>query len=182
MPSPNGKLEDVDGRPALRFERTLAQEPERVWRALTDPGEQEAWHPMPARFEGGEGGRATFVEHDAIGPIGDGRITAYEPPRLLGYTWGVDGEGEPDHLLWELRPHDQGTLLVLVHTFDDRLKAARDGAGWHVCLDSLDASLGGPEAAGPDADGRTPWQRLNGDYQERFGISAEEATPPPSRA
>jgi hypothetical protein len=73
-------------------------------------------------------------------------------------------------------------LLILVHTFDDRLKAARDGAGWHVCLDALAAELDGePDPPGSDPDAPGPWTSLNTAYQERFGISAEEATPPPSR-
>jgi hypothetical protein len=36
-----------------------------------------------------------------------------------------------------------GTPLVLTHTFDDRLKSARDAAGWHLCLDALELSIDG---------------------------------------
>jgi len=38
------------------------------------------------------------------------------------HTWGED------ELRWELRPHEDGCVLVLTHTFDDRFKAARDAA------------------------------------------------------
>lgn len=54
-----------------------------------------------------------------------------------------------------------GCLLILIHRFDDRLKAARDGAGWHVCPDSLASALDGaidPPAHGPDI--RVPGKRL----------------------
>jgi hypothetical protein len=35
MPEKHATLEEVDGRPALRFERALPHPPERVWKALT---------------------------------------------------------------------------------------------------------------------------------------------------
>lgn len=35
----DGTLETIDGRPALRFERTLAHSVERVWRAISDPAD-----------------------------------------------------------------------------------------------------------------------------------------------
>jgi uncharacterized protein YndB with AHSA1/START domain len=181
MPAADAKLEEVDGRPALRFERVLPHPPQRVWRALTEPEEMFAWHPTPARFEPRPGGR---VEWDPKGHVPDmetGEVTDYDPPRTLGYTWGVEEGQAPDHLRWELRPHDGGCLLVLVHSFSDRFKAARDGAGWHLCLDSLADSLGQGEGAGAPSSDSGRWQALNARYQERFGISPEQATPPPSR-
>jgi hypothetical protein len=103
----------------------------------------------------------------------DGEVLAYEPPRLLAYTWGED------ELRFELRPHDAGCVLRLTHSFDDRFKAARDAAGWHVCLDNLADSLAAvsqpPEAPRLAGD----WKGLNSDYERRFGISPEQATPPP---
>ena len=44
----DGTLETIDGRPALRFERTLAHSVERVWRAISDPAELERWFPAAA--------------------------------------------------------------------------------------------------------------------------------------
>lgn len=182
MPAADATLEERDGRPALRFERAFHHPPERVWRALTEPEEESAWHPTPARFEPRVGGRVEYVESSYAAFGQPGEVTDWEPPRLLGYTWGKEEGQGPDHLCWELRPHDDGCLLILVHRFDDRLKAARDGAGWHVCLDSLASALDAapdPPAHDPDIPG--PWETLNDEYQERFGISAEEATPPPQR-
>lgn len=179
MATADAILEERDGKPALRFERLLAHPPERVWRALADPSEEAAWHPTPARFEPRVGGRVEYVAGGHVEGMADGEVTDFEPPRLLGYTWGADGE-EANHLLFELRPHDAGSLLILVHSFEDRFKAARDGAGWHVCLDALASSLdGAPEPPGGDPDAPGPWTELNASYQEKFGISPDEATPPP---
>jgi uncharacterized protein YndB with AHSA1/START domain len=174
-------LEDTDGRPALRFERLLEHPPERVWESLTDPEKQAAWHPTPARIEAAVGGRVEYLEGGSARGMSDGEVTEYDPPRLLAYSWGSAENDNADQLRWELRPHDDGCLLVLVHSFDDRLKAARDGAGWHLCLDSLAQDLDGGSPGGVPDGSEPSWAQLNGVYQERFGISPEEATPPPPR-
>jgi hypothetical protein len=109
----------------------------------------------------------------------DGEVTYYDPPRLLGYTWNADGS-ESNHLRFEIRPHEGGCVLILTHTFEDRLKAARDGAGWHLCLAALAESLEDTSVSGealPRSSGE--WPALNRAYQQKFGISTEEATPPP---
>lgn len=178
MPKADAILQDRDGRPALRFERLLPHSPERVWEALTSPGELPAWHPSPFELEPRVGGAVTYPKGEEGPDMPSGEVTAYDPPRLLGYTWGEDD------LLWELRPHDGGCLLTLTHSFDDRLKAARDAAGWDLCLAALSTSLeGGDFPRETIDDERLPqgWSELNSAYQERFGISPDEATPPPPR-
>jgi uncharacterized protein YndB with AHSA1/START domain len=163
MPQPNGVLEEVNSRPALHFERFLPHSPERDWRTLTDPQKQVAWHPTPARFEPKPGGRVHFVEGGDVPDMPDGVVTDFEPRRVLGYTWGEKGAGA-DHLRWELRPHNCGCLLILVQSFEDRLKAARDGAGWHICHDALAVDLDGHKGASDsDPQAASPWQELNGE-------------------
>jgi uncharacterized protein YndB with AHSA1/START domain len=176
-------LQDDQGRAVLRFERLLHHSPELVWRALTDDDEQFRWHPTPASFEPAAGGAVSWLAGGDVPDMAPGEVIEYDPPRALAHTWG------DDRLRWELRPHDEGCLLVLTHTFDDRFKAARDAAGWHLCLDALSAELDGgatelgrtferrrdggatPEGEGP------PWRDLNSAYEERFGIPAEKAPP-----
>ena len=168
------KLEERDGKPALRFERVLRHPPERVWDALTDPDRQFGWHRKPAAIELEVGGRVEYLEGGFAGP-GTGEVTAVEPPRLLAYTWvGQD----PDHLLWELRPHDEGCLLTLIHTFSERNSAANFGAGWHICLDSLPAALDGSSERPPAGQGQPRWQQLNAGYERGFGIEPARAVNP----
>jgi uncharacterized protein YndB with AHSA1/START domain len=167
---PDAILQDRDGRSVLRFERVLRHPPERVWRALTETDELRRWHPSPFALEAAEGGSVRFLPPDGDA-FGTGEVTEYDPPRVLAHTWGED------RLRWELRPHDDGCLLVLEHVFDDHFKAARDAAGWHVCLDALAAALDGA----PQNPAGGDWQGLNREYEARFGIPPEKATPPPGR-
>jgi predicted 3-demethylubiquinone-9 3-methyltransferase (glyoxalase superfamily)/uncharacterized protein YndB with AHSA1/START domain len=168
-------LEDHEGRTVLRFERRLGHPPERVWAALTELDDLRHWHPSPFELERRPGGTIHFLPPEG-GAFGDGRVAAYERPRLLVYSWGED------ELRWELEPRDGGTLLTLTHTFDDHLKAARDAAGWELCLTALGDVLSG--ARGPSPTGERAilgdWDELNRAYQDRFGIAAERATPPPN--
>jgi uncharacterized protein YndB with AHSA1/START domain len=163
-----------EGKAVLRFERRLRHSPERVWAALTERGELDGWHPTPFELRGEE--IVYPGEHDP--PMRPGRVLACEPPRLLAHTWGED------ELHWKLQETDDGCLLELEHVFEDRFKAARDGAGWHLCLLTLRGRLDGAAAPRPGegmVDQRLPdrWAELNQEYQQRFGISPEQATPVP---
>jgi uncharacterized protein YndB with AHSA1/START domain len=46
----DGTLETIDGRPALRFDRTLPHSVERVWRAISEPTELQRWFPAAAEW------------------------------------------------------------------------------------------------------------------------------------
>ena len=131
--------ESIDARPALRFERRLAHPAAAVWAAITEPAQLVHWFPTQVSGEMHGGGHLTFTfqEHDL--PPMQGDVTDFDPPRSLAFWWGED------HLHFELRPAEGGAqtdlrFTVLLGTED---KAARDGAGWHVCLDGLAATLDG---------------------------------------
>jgi uncharacterized protein YndB with AHSA1/START domain len=168
-------LQDQEGRSILRFERTFRHPPERVWKALTDPGEHRSWHPTPFELEPVVGGKVNYLAGGDVPEMPPGEVTEYDPPHVLAHTW------DDDLLRWQLRAHDDGCVLVLTHTFDDHFKAARDAAGWHVCLDALSATLDGEGPPHGEDGERLPsgWRELNTVYEERFGIPPEKATPPP---
>lgn len=151
----------------LRFERTLSAPLERVWQALTEEEDLATWFPVAieGRFEKGE--KLTMVFRQDEGPPLDGEVLACDEPRLLAIRWGEE------ILRFELAPVDGGRChLVFVNTFDDGGKAARDSAGWHLCLDALEARLLGREPA-PMAD---RWDDVYGDYVRRLG--PQHATAP----
>lgn len=124
-------------RPVLRFERHLDRPVEAVWRAVTDPEEMRAW--FPTRIVVDEwriGAEIThhFDEHD-IDPL-PGTVLEWDPPRRVRFTWGTDTIG------FELAPApDGGTVFVLTEELGASI-AARNAAGWEVCLDHLERGTG----------------------------------------
>ncbi len=124
--------QSVDGRPALRIERHLGHSIDRVWRAVTEPGELARWFvvdEVPWTPYQGE----TF---EAAGERG--HITALEPPRLLAWTWG------PERYSFELEADGEGCRLVFTHVFNPDLGPGwQHAAGWEAYFDRLDAHLAG---------------------------------------
>jgi hypothetical protein len=57
-------------------------------------------------------------------------MIGYQPLSSMELRWGTD------IVRLELRPIGEGTELTLLDTLDEHGKAARDGAGWHGCLDA----------------------------------------------
>lgn len=163
----NGTLHAGAERFVLRFERRLAHPPEKVWKALTDPAELSHWFPQDVEADLRPGGKMRFAFRGGQGPPFDGEVIDFDPPRVFSYLWGTDV------LRWELRPDGDGCLLVFTDIIDEQGKAARDGAGWHVCLEMLDARLGGGEP--PPAD---RWQQVHPGYVDRFGPEAATIGPP----
>jgi len=123
----NGHLVDVDGRPALQFERTLPHPVARVWRAVTEPAELAQWFVGPVSWTPALG--ETFAVAGATV-----EITALDPPRVLAWTWGAES------YRFELRDAPEGCRLRFTHVFDAAHgPAAQHAAGWETYLDRLDA-------------------------------------------
>lgn len=167
-------LDTVNGQPTLRFERRLPHRPEKVWRAITDPAELAHWFPQDLEGTFAPGATLRFVFRGEP-PVLDGKIIEdftgevleIDPPRVLAYSWGGD------ILRWTLTPDGDGCLLTFTDTLGDLGKAARDGAGWHVCLDALEAQLAGTAAPAGDR-----WKGLYENYQQSFGPEAATASMP----
>ena len=67
-----------------------------------------------------------------------------------------------------------GTLLTLTDTFDALGKAARDGAGWHECLDRLVSDLDGT----PQWPMGELWVEVHPRYVTQLGPDAATIGPP----
>jgi uncharacterized protein YndB with AHSA1/START domain len=134
------------GRPAVRLERLLPDPPSVVWRALTDRDQLRSWFPCDVIVDGGRwkvGASITFpFPPEQIDLTLTGEVHVVDEPNTLVFTWGED------LLTFELAPEDGGTRLVLV----DELPigtAARNAAGWEVCLDRLAGIEPSPDAWRP---------------------------------
>jgi uncharacterized protein YndB with AHSA1/START domain len=164
-----GQLERVGDLSRLTFTRSLRHAPDKVWRALTETEQLGEWFPDgPPLGKFVEGETVQFgVSDDRPGFAGS--VLVVDPPRVLEYKWG------DDTLRFELRPDGDGTVLTFTDTFDEYGKAARDGAGWHACLDMLGHALDGTKPAG---DNGANWRRIHPGYVERFGPEASAIGPP----
>jgi uncharacterized protein YndB with AHSA1/START domain len=164
-----GILERGEDTVTVRFTRQLAHPRERVWRALTEPEHREAWFPttIDGRLEPGAPLSFSFAKLEL--PRMSGRMLACEPPKLLEFIWG------DETLRFELTAHEAGTLLSFTATFAEAGKAARDAAGWHVCLDRLAAETGGPAAPWSEDE---RWRAVHPHYVAAFGPEAATIGPP----
>lgn len=162
------KLQTLGERPALRVERRLKHAPERVWRAITDPGELAHWFPARVEVDLRAGGAIRFTFPGADDTT-TGRVVTVDPPREFTFVWN------DDTLRWLISPNGDGSLLVFTHTFGRgdpaiaRLAAGRTAAGWDVCLDALDARLDHRTAEPPG-----PWHARMASYVEEFGLDDGE--------
>jgi uncharacterized protein YndB with AHSA1/START domain len=165
-----GNLAELpDGRWQLRFTRILPHPPEKVWRAVTEPWHLASWFPTTIEGERAAGATLRFSFPDGVAEPTTGKMLAYEECAVMELDWGGD------IIRLELREAPEGTELTLLDTLAERGKAARDGAGWHTCLDALAAGLSGDEGA---RDQMAAWPEVNRRYIERFGPEAATIGPP----
>jgi uncharacterized protein YndB with AHSA1/START domain len=166
-----GALEQLaDGRWQLRYTRRLPHPVELVWRALTESDHLEHWFPSTIDGDRAAGAALRFTFPAGEAPPMHGIMLAYEPESLMEFQWG------PDVVRLQLRSDGpDSTVLELYDTLEERGKGARDGAGWHVCLDALEAHLRGE----PDArEAMEDWKRVHTRYVESFGPAAATVGPP----
>jgi uncharacterized protein YndB with AHSA1/START domain len=168
----NGELTSLDdGRWSLRFTRQLAHPVDKVWRALTQPDHLQAWFPQRIVGDLLTPGAVLRFEDPEDGPSGfEGRVVAVEPLALLEILWGTDT------VRFEIIAGVGSCTLVLTDIFDEMGKAARDGAGWHTCLDFLEAELDG---AAPTFTSGERWKSVHRGYVDAFGSEASTVGPPP---
>jgi uncharacterized protein YndB with AHSA1/START domain len=138
-----GAYVEIDGRPAVRFERILDHPVDRVWAAISEPAELAHWFPSRVEHEARDGGTIRFSD-DPYADGSTGMILAFDPPHRFAFTWGEDevhlelSSVEPDRC-----------RLVLIDVLDARDAAARNAAGWTVCLDELLKAIAGAPSDGP---------------------------------
>lgn len=138
--------------------RVLPAPVERVWSYLTDSGKRGRWLASGV-LEPRVGGtielnflHANLSEEKtppakyaamAAGHRMTGKVTKYEPPRVLAYTW--EGEDELSEVTFTLAPEGAGrTRLVIRHAKLGNAEMERSvAAGWHVHVAILLAELEG---------------------------------------
>ena len=156
----------------LRIERLLPGPIERVWAHLTDGDLRRRWLAAGAMHATGDSVELVWRNDELTDPPGErpegfgsenrmqSRITAFDAPRRLGFTWGRHGS-----VLFELTEQGDAVLLVLTHSgIPDRSVLMSVGPGWHAHLDVLSSVLGGTQPQ-PFWDAVA---RLKADYAQRL--------------
>jgi uncharacterized protein YndB with AHSA1/START domain len=119
------------------------------------------WFPSTVTGDLRPGGRMSFAfETDGVPPM-EGEVLELEPPRRFAFLWGED------ELRFELEPAGDGCRLRFTCLIGEREKAARDAAGWHVCLDRLESRLAGAPATAPGSAPTGEWRAHYEDYARR---------------
>lgn len=152
-----GTYIELDGRPAVRFVRTYGQSIGQVWAAIAEPDQSARWFPSTLTIEPRVGGVVTFTG-DPHMPDSSGAVLAYDPPSAVSFTWGADEV----HLL--LAEAEGGCELTLINVLEEAPAAARNAAGWAVCLSQLRLLLSGEPASGPHSPDAQPWRPLYESY------------------
>jgi uncharacterized protein YndB with AHSA1/START domain len=166
----------------IRFERLLPGPIERVWAFLVDSDKRGRWLASGA-VEPRVGGRVDLhFRHADLSPTAEavpekykhcengvsfgGRVTRFEPPRLLSHSWG-EAAGEASEVTFELTPRGEQVRLVLTHRRIAPSEMLSVAGGWHTHLGILVDHL----------NGRTPqpfWSahaRLESEYERRIADS-----------
>ena len=165
-PARGAEVQKVGETWTLVLVRDLRHAPEKVWKALTNPGDLREWAPFDSDGDLGKPGTVKLTAVGAPTPvISETIVKRAEAPKLLEYTWG------DNDLRWELEPLAGGTRLTLWHSIDRRY-ISMGAAGWHICIDVLDHLLAG-EPLGRIVAGdamKFGWPRLNKEYARQFGM------------
>lgn len=135
-----GTLQRVGDQLVGRLERLLEHDRESVWRMLTDPERIAEWL-APGVIELKLGGAAKLNFTDS-GTMIDSKVTAYEPGRLLEYSWSSGAEPVRP-VRWEVSPAEGGTRLTLTIGVPVGEDIARACAGWEAHLMMLLGAIEG---------------------------------------
>ncbi|MGI2327534.1 SRPBCC domain-containing protein [Planococcus sp. YIM B11945] len=120
------------------FEHHFSQGADAVWAMLTDNEKLQQWF---SELRVGELAKGGFMNFD----MGDGTvekmlITDLLEGHVLAFEWAED------HVRFEVEEENGGACLRLIETIRRITpQTPRDLAGWHVCLDVIQALLEGNE-------------------------------------
>ncbi|MDP2014622.1 MAG: SRPBCC domain-containing protein [Actinomycetota bacterium] len=144
----------IDGRPAVQFELDLDYSAQRVWEAVTDTQQLQQWFPSTLTFDPFVGGVVDFSGDPEIKDL-KGIVLKLEAQRALGFTWGDNELRFSVEMLTLSR-----TRFRLSNLLGSRKEAARNAAGWQVCLGQLEVLLSQGHADGPHGDAGAHWQQI----------------------
>lgn len=152
----------------LTLTHRYRQPADKLFAALATPERIEAWMGVewlgdPAPLALGARFAYRFRNADLVS---EGRVLAYEPPRLIAHSW-FENIPPAATIRWAIEPDGAGCILTLTQSYPGRDDAARNGAGWTMIIGQLDAWLDGRPFVPPES-----WLGLRDRYAASFGPEA----------
>jgi len=164
----------------VRFERLLPGPIERVWAYITEGDKRQTWLGTGTVANHVGGIFETSWENSKLGSkpgqppekykkysgvhTNQHRVTKYEPPRLLAFTWDEKSGAQSSEVQYELTPQGDKVLLTVTHMrLPERKDLVNVSSGWHTHLNLLSAVLYGQDSG-------SFWEnfaRIDGVYEER---------------
>lgn len=118
------------------FIRQLAHPIEKVWAMLTENDKLQQWFDELTIEDLRKGGTISFNMGD--GNFEKMEILEYEEGKLLTFEW------TENQVTFQLQGKNGSTTLTMVEKINKITpQTAKDLAGWHVCLDVIEALLDG---------------------------------------
>jgi len=127
-------IQKENGTLFARYERQFQHSMEAVWAMLTENEKLKQWFGELEIVDLRKDGLIQFDMQD--GTFEDMKILDFEPFQTLAFEWGED------IAKFELSSLPTGCELVFSETISSITEqTAKDLAGWHVCLDVIQALL-----------------------------------------
>lgn len=137
---PVGRIRRTDAGFQGHLSRDLEHEADAVWAMLTEPASMAQWL-APGSIQQQPGG-AVRIDFADSGTVIDSAVTAFEPGRVLEYSWSSGGQPQRP-LRWELHPRGGGTRLELFVDVPAGEDIAKACAGFEGHLEMLATALEG---------------------------------------
>jgi uncharacterized protein YndB with AHSA1/START domain len=133
-----------DGTHVVAFARTIPYPVAKVWAGISDPAVLKNWLGN-VEVEPKVGG-AFVIRFRDMDVVMTGRITVFEPERVIEYTWRENSGASQSIVRWELAPATTGCALTLTHTFPP--EAVENDVlgylgGWHEFLEAIPEAIDG---------------------------------------
>ncbi|QTH43291.1 SRPBCC family protein [Cohnella sp. LGH] len=135
-----------------RYERDWEHSANHAWTWLTDNGKLAQWFSELSSDDLRSGGRMRFDMGD--GTFENMTITDFSEGSILEYEWGEDS------VRFEIEPRPNGCRLVLIETIRRITEhTPKDLAGWHVCLDVVQALMDGRPIPAREDEWKTRYEQ-----------------------
>lgn len=146
-------LNQVEGGYTATFKRYFLHPVDQVWAMLTENEKLKQWFSELSVNGLREGGIIKFDMQD--GTFEEMEILELELKSILEFTW------DKDVVRFELYPENEGCRLVFIEKINSITDhTPKDLAGWHVCLDVIQALLDGETIESRKAE----WEKWHPKY------------------